>query len=58
MERYLYSFLIDNNPTLDMAQGGFREARGSLDQALCLAELCNFLSCDHNYYSSTCIPQH
>ena len=28
---------------MDIAQGGFRESRESLDQALCLAEICNIL---------------
>lgn len=32
--------LLLTGPTLDIAQGGFRESRGSLDQVLCLTELC------------------
>ncbi|KAG1032852.1 hypothetical protein G6F43_013675 [Rhizopus delemar] len=31
------------SPPIDIAQGGFRECRGSLDQALCLAEICQIL---------------
>ncbi|KAG1036507.1 hypothetical protein G6F43_013039 [Rhizopus delemar] len=38
LERSIHHFLIDHSPPLDIAQGGFRESRGSLDQALCLAE--------------------
>ncbi|KAG1159173.1 hypothetical protein G6F36_014096 [Rhizopus arrhizus] len=34
---------LQESPPLDIAQGGFRESRGSLDQALCLAEVCNIL---------------
>ncbi|EIE83594.1 hypothetical protein RO3G_08299 [Rhizopus delemar RA 99-880] len=47
LERCLYQFLVDNSPPLDLAQCGFREARGSLDQALCLAEICNILRRHH-----------
>ncbi|CEG83301.1 hypothetical protein RMATCC62417_17248 [Rhizopus microsporus] len=43
LKRCIYSFLVANSPPLDIAQGGFRESRGSLDQALCLAEICNIL---------------
>ncbi|KAG1494654.1 hypothetical protein G6F54_007726 [Rhizopus delemar] len=43
LERSIHHFLIDHSPPLDIAQGGFRESRGSLDQALCLAEVCNIL---------------
>lgn len=43
LERCLYRFLVDNSPPLDIAQGGLRKARGSLDQAICLAEICNIL---------------
>ncbi|KAG1067747.1 hypothetical protein G6F41_007417 [Rhizopus arrhizus] len=32
---------------IDIAQGGFRECRGSLDQALCLAEICQILHIHH-----------
>ncbi|CEG74980.1 hypothetical protein RMATCC62417_10098 [Rhizopus microsporus] len=37
-----------NSPPLDIAQGGFRESRGPLDQALCLAEICNILRHFHH----------
>ncbi|KAG1060434.1 hypothetical protein G6F41_012863 [Rhizopus arrhizus] len=43
LERSIHHFLIDHSPPLDIAQGGFRESRGSLDQALCLAEICTIL---------------
>jgi hypothetical protein len=32
LERSIHHFLIDHSPPLDIAQGGFRESRGSLDQ--------------------------
>ncbi|KAG1167453.1 hypothetical protein G6F71_009514 [Rhizopus microsporus] len=47
LERSIHHFLMDHSPPLDIAQGGFRESRGSLDQALCLAEICNTLR--HRY---------
>ncbi|KAG1464088.1 hypothetical protein G6F46_002640 [Rhizopus delemar] len=37
-----YSLQTDGYP-LDIAQGGFRESRGAIDQALCLAEICHIL---------------
>ncbi|KAG1150154.1 hypothetical protein G6F37_002162 [Rhizopus arrhizus] len=40
-------FLADRSPTLDLDQGGFRVARGSLDQALCLAKICTILRRHH-----------
>ncbi|KAG1151011.1 hypothetical protein G6F37_006521 [Rhizopus arrhizus] len=43
LEKCLYIDLLDQSPTLDIAQGGFREARSTLDQALCLAEICTVL---------------
>ncbi|KAG0950192.1 hypothetical protein G6F26_001852 [Rhizopus arrhizus] len=43
LEKCLYIDLLDHSPTLDIAQGGFREARSTLDQALCLAEICTIL---------------
>lgn len=43
LEKCLYLDLRDQSPTLDIAQGGFREARSTLDQALCLAEICSIL---------------
>lgn len=48
-ERCLLQYLIDNSPPLDLAQGGFRHARGSLDQALCLVEICNILRRYHHF---------
>ncbi|KAG1290405.1 hypothetical protein G6F66_008674 [Rhizopus arrhizus] len=35
--------LQTNGPSLDIAQSGFRESRGALDQTLCLAEICHIL---------------
>ncbi|KAG1510472.1 hypothetical protein G6F53_006656 [Rhizopus delemar] len=43
LEKCLYIDLLGQSPTLDIAQGGFREARSTLDQALCLAEICAIL---------------
>jgi len=43
LERCIHPTLLSNSPQLDLAQGGFRQSRGSLDQALCLAEICNIL---------------
>ncbi|KAG1459443.1 hypothetical protein G6F46_012096 [Rhizopus delemar] len=40
LEYCLQHFLVGSSPTLDLAQGGFREVRGSLDQTLCLAKIC------------------
>ncbi|KAG1167873.1 hypothetical protein G6F46_006345 [Rhizopus delemar] len=40
-------FLADRNPPLDLAQGGFRVARGTLDQAFYLAEICTILRRHH-----------
>lgn len=48
LERCLLQYLIDNSPPLDLAQGGFCQAKGSLDQALCLVEICNIL-CRYHY---------
>jgi hypothetical protein len=35
--------LASGGPPLDVAQGGFRESRSALDQALCLSEICQIL---------------
>ncbi|KAG1229728.1 hypothetical protein G6F68_008394 [Rhizopus microsporus] len=43
LERSIHHFLMGHSPPLGIAQGEFRESRGSLDQALCLAEICNIL---------------
>jgi hypothetical protein len=48
-ERCLYPHLQNNSPPLDIAQGGFREARSTLDQTLCLAEICNLIRKKHHY---------
>ncbi|KAG0750192.1 hypothetical protein G6F62_000889 [Rhizopus arrhizus] len=40
-------FLADRSPTLNLARGGFHVARGSLDQALCLAKICTILRRHH-----------
>ncbi|KAG1444271.1 hypothetical protein G6F46_012551 [Rhizopus delemar] len=42
----LHSTILDlqtNGYPLDITQGGFRESRGAVDQALCLAEICHIL---------------
>ncbi|KAG1222028.1 hypothetical protein G6F35_005580 [Rhizopus arrhizus] len=43
LERCIQYNLQTDGPSLDIAQGGFRESRGALDQALCLAEICHIL---------------
>ncbi|KAG1516921.1 hypothetical protein G6F45_010882 [Rhizopus arrhizus] len=48
LEFCLQHFLADCSPPLDLAQGGFREARSSLDKALCLAEICTILRRHHS----------
>ena len=40
LEHCLKQTLLDGSPPSDIAQGGFRESRSALDQALCLQELC------------------
>ncbi|CEP13579.1 hypothetical protein [Parasitella parasitica] len=35
--------LLEQSPTLDIAQGGFRESRSSLDQVQYLIEICSIL---------------
>lgn len=48
LERRLHPLISIQSPILDLAQDGFREARGSLDQELCLAKICNILrQCHH-----------
>ena len=39
LEQCLMPLLLHSMPVLDIAQGGFRAHRGTLDQALCLQEL-------------------
>lgn len=48
LERCLLQYLIDNSPPLDLTQGGFQHAGGSLGQAFCLAEACNILRRYHH----------
>ncbi|KAG1409088.1 hypothetical protein G6F58_009404 [Rhizopus delemar] len=43
LERCIQYNLQTNGPSLDIAQGDFKESRGALDQALCLAEICHIL---------------
>ncbi|KAG1627711.1 hypothetical protein G6F44_012118 [Rhizopus delemar] len=43
LERCIQYRLQTNGYPLDIAQGGFRESRGAIDQALCLAEICHIL---------------
>ncbi|SAL94839.1 hypothetical protein, partial, partial [Absidia glauca] len=40
LEKCLQSTLIQQSPPLDITQGGFRPHRSTLDQVLCLTELC------------------
>ncbi|KAG1578780.1 hypothetical protein G6F48_011664 [Rhizopus delemar] len=47
VEKCLYPELVDQIPTLDIAQGGFRVARSTLDQALSLVEICSILRKHH-----------
>lgn len=48
LEHCLLQYLIDNSPPLGLAQGGFRHARGSLDQTLCIVEVCTILRRHHH----------
>ncbi|KAG1042423.1 hypothetical protein G6F43_011911 [Rhizopus delemar] len=41
LERHLHPLIAIQIPILDLAQDGFREARGLLDQELCLAKIYN-----------------
>ncbi|KAG1040607.1 hypothetical protein G6F43_012255 [Rhizopus delemar] len=47
LERCLQNDVQLHRPPIDIAQGGFRECCGSLDQALCLAEICQILRTHH-----------
>ena len=51
-EKCLYPSLLDQSPPLDIALGGFREARSSLDQVQCLIEIFSILR-RTNHPSST-----
>ncbi|KAG1450577.1 hypothetical protein G6F55_009620 [Rhizopus delemar] len=44
LERCIQYRLQTNGYPLDIAQGGFRESRGAIDQAPCFAEICHILS--------------
>ncbi|KAG1535368.1 hypothetical protein G6F51_011573 [Rhizopus arrhizus] len=43
LERCIQHTLRSEGPPLDIAQGGFRESRNALDQAIWLSELCQIL---------------
>ncbi|KAG1625268.1 hypothetical protein G6F44_012699 [Rhizopus delemar] len=43
LERCIQHILQTDGPPLDIAQGGFRESRSALDQALCLTEISHIL---------------
>ncbi|KAG0966415.1 hypothetical protein G6F31_004783 [Rhizopus arrhizus] len=43
LERCIQQTLTSEGPPLDIAQGGFRESRSALDQAICLSEICQIL---------------
>ncbi|EIE76949.1 hypothetical protein RO3G_01653 [Rhizopus delemar RA 99-880] len=49
-EKCLYPSLLEQSPTLDIAQGGFRESRSSLDEVQCLIEICSILRRNHNSF--------
>jgi hypothetical protein len=40
--------LIEHSPDIDLAQGGFRQSRESLDQTLCLAEIYQLLRLNYS----------
>jgi hypothetical protein len=43
LEHCIQPILTSEGPPLDIVQGGFRESRSALDQALCLSEICQVL---------------
>ncbi|KAG0843425.1 hypothetical protein G6F16_000952 [Rhizopus arrhizus] len=49
-EKCLYPSLLEQSPTLDIAQGEFRESRSFLDQFQCLIEICSILRRNHNSF--------
>lgn len=49
-EMVLSQEVKDSSPPLDIAQGGFRENRGPLDQALCLHDLMHDYYLTHHHY--------
>ncbi|KAG0783481.1 hypothetical protein G6F22_008669 [Rhizopus arrhizus] len=48
LEKTLQLPLEEDGPPLDIAQGGFRHSRSTLDQALCLIETCAIMRRKHN----------
>ncbi|KAG1136779.1 hypothetical protein G6F38_011798 [Rhizopus arrhizus] len=57
LEKCLYPTLEQERPSLDIAQGGFRPARSTLDQALCLLEICSILRRKHRTPPTTGVLQ-
>ncbi|CEG73599.1 hypothetical protein RMATCC62417_08949 [Rhizopus microsporus] len=51
LEKCIQPELLNTGPTLDVAQGGFRESRGSFYQVLCLTELCQLYHRKHLHYN-------
>lgn len=51
-ERVIYYKIVNNSPPLDVAQGGFRDQRSPLDQALCLHDLMHDYFLVHHHYPS------
>lgn len=51
-EKVLSYSVSQSAPTLDVAQGGFREQRSPLDQALCLHDLMHDYFLTHDHYPS------
>lgn len=50
LESCLQDILHRTGPVLDVAQGGFRHHRSSLDQALCLTEICKILQTHYSIH--------
>lgn len=51
-EKVLSDSVVSSSPALDVAQGGFREQRSPLDQALCLHDLMHDYFLRHHHYPS------
>lgn len=51
-EKVLSPLVVADSPALDVAQGGFREQRSPLDQALCLHDLMHDYFLQHHHYPS------
>ncbi|KAG1473597.1 hypothetical protein G6F56_000868 [Rhizopus delemar] len=49
-EKCLYPRFLEQSPTLDIAQGGFRESCSSLDQVQCLIEISYVFKRNHNSF--------